>query len=304
MVIQDTRVLDLTRLNRNNYLDEIKFMTQEILGNVKLKDEEVIITYTDKYRIIGNYGNYFTLLNLISPFFKYDKEIDFELVKNFDYGNTDSFAKYFDKIILYFRNTYEIEIGSDIITMIDNLNLISYYLLLYMGITMDLINIVYCMIDHPEFYDIVVNCKIQDLENKTFEEIIEITTHKIDTIEEIIYNIPECCLNPFIRSGSGLNKQQLGQCFGYIGCKPDFYSSVLSVPIDTNFIMGLQNVTEFFINCVGARKSLLTSKTQVKNSGWKLNVPSYSNICRITIRNAGSSLVYINTINIFGKSAA
>lgn len=67
---------------------------------------------------------------------------------------------------------------------------------------------------------------------------------------------PEGELHSFIVSKSGINNKQLCQALGMIGLKPDIDGNVIPVAIDTNYLVGLDNTENYFINCRGTRKAL------------------------------------------------
>ena len=75
-------------------------------------------------------------------------------------------------------------------------------------------------------------------------------------------------IRKLIGAESGINKNQLGEVIGVIGFKPDIRGRVITKPINTSFSKGLQSIDDYYTNAMGARKALITSKTQVRQSGY------------------------------------
>lgn len=75
-------------------------------------------------------------------------------------------------------------------------------------------------------------------------------------------------IRKLIGADSGINKNQLGEVISVIGFKPDIRGRVIPQPINTSFSKGLKTVEDYYTNAMGARKALITSKTQVRQSGY------------------------------------
>ena len=75
-------------------------------------------------------------------------------------------------------------------------------------------------------------------------------------------------IRKLIGAESGINKNQLGEVINVIGFKPDIRGRVITKPINTSFSKGLKSIDDYYTNAMGARKALITSKTQVRQSGY------------------------------------
>lgn len=78
----------------------------------------------------------------------------------------------------------------------------------------------------------------------------------------------------YIKAGAGINQNQWGEVFLNIMYKPDAFGTVIPYPIYRSFAQGLNSVRHLYIDGEGARTALITSKIQVRKSGYfnrKLN---------------------------------
>lgn len=74
-------------------------------------------------------------------------------------------------------------------------------------------------------------------------------------------------LHPYCVSGTGINVKQFTQMASFVGLKPDMKGGVIPVTIKDNFLYGLSNLQNYYINCVGTRKASYTNYTYVRKSG-------------------------------------
>jgi hypothetical protein len=121
----------------------------------------------------------------------------------------------------------------------------------------------------PEFDDYI---QYDQIENK-FNELG-------DRIEEYFVSRKDLELYPFVKSGTGINKKQFTQAIGFIGLKPDIDGNVIPVVIKDNFLNGLSNLENYFINSKGTRKALITNSKQVRRSGYMTRKLSLATIDR------------------------
>lgn len=75
-------------------------------------------------------------------------------------------------------------------------------------------------------------------------------------------------LKPILLSGTGIKDKQLSEFAISGGLKPDLDGNTIPVPIDGNFLIGgLGNVTNYYIDALGGRKSVIMNKTVMGRSG-------------------------------------
>lgn len=115
------------------------------------------------------------------------------------------------------------------------------------------------------------NPKVKELLNFTIPEGLELNDiektvdEHVKAINEILKK-EESVYKPLLLGGA-VNARQLGQTFVNVGLKPDIEGNVIPEPVNTSFIRGLRGRQDFKTCAIGARKALVISHKQVKNSG-------------------------------------
>jgi len=116
------------------------------------------------------------------------------------------------------------------------------------------------------------NPKIKELLNFTIPEGLELNDiektvdEHVKAINEILKK-EESVYRPLLLGGA-VNARQLGQTFVNVGLKPDIEGNVIPEPVNTSFIRGLRGRQDFKTCAIGARKALVISHKQVRNSGY------------------------------------
>lgn len=117
--------------------------------------------------------------------------------------------------------------------------------------------------------------------NERFDEIIhtkldpswqpnEIEAHLDELLNEEleILMTEENILRPILRSGTGIKAKQLSEFSISGGLKPDLSGNTIPQPINSNLVVGgLSNVSNYFIDSIGGRKSLIMNKSVMGKSG-------------------------------------
>jgi hypothetical protein len=89
-----------------------------------------------------------------------------------------------------------------------------------------------------------------------------------DRIENYFKTNMDTELYPFVISDTGINKKQFTQAVGFVGLKPDIDGTIIPVAIEDNYLTGLKNLENYFINSKGTRKALITNSRMVRRSGY------------------------------------
>ena len=110
-------------------------------------------------------------------------------------------------------------------------------------------------------------------ENESFASMIKQIKGNLSKMENKL-KTKDTCYRPLITSGAGFNMKQASQVFNLIGPKPDIFGNLHDKAILTNFVNGLRNETDFFINADNCRKALVTNYTAVKDSGYLTRILS------------------------------
>jgi len=131
------------------------------------------------------------------------------------------------------------------------------------GNTINIYDLITLMNKNKKVRDIVnfsINEKLQ------FADMEESVKKKCDELVNLILN--EKGKNCFKDIVNTVSIRQFQQMFVNISLKPDLYGKIYPTPINTNFMRGMRNERDYFINAMGARKSLITNATYVRNSGY------------------------------------
>jgi len=281
-IISNFKVPEICEFQKlENPFEYLKELEDYIFEDIIRKNEKLVLVvekgeHTEEYRKEVSIGELIVVIILSKPFISNNKKFtsDFML----DFKNINNFVKYFNLIKDYFYQ-FDIDVKYDIGWMIDSIDKYGGEINYRMGMSVSLYSLIK-ICESNERFNYLMNFKIDLKEKYEIEELTALTKAHTDEALNILANTKkDNNLYNFINGKSGINVNQLGQVVSYIGLKPDFFDSVLSIPINTNFCRGYTSVTDYFINSVGARKALLMSKQQVKNAGW-INDPSYSNVCR------------------------
>lgn len=133
------------------------------------------------------------------------------------------------------------------------------------GNSISFTDIVRFAVNSPEinkiFHPVVKDGQFSDIE-KQFKDASK-------AIQEFYSAHPESELYPFFASKTGINLKQATQMMSFNGLKPDVTGNVIPVVVKDNFISGMTNLENYFIDCKGTRLALITNSKYVRRSGLK-----------------------------------
>lgn len=252
------------------YEKEIERVTSLIENDITKRTLKCKIRFTDNIEKEITLGNYLTYLIIYLPFFYFNTEL--EDADYFDVRDINNLESYFDKVIKKFQidndENDDVDIvGEILIEIINKLNHINCVITHNFGPTISLKEMIDIADRNPEFAKILYEPEL-DVSNMTATDITNHTAQISKKVEQIICDDEENTFKYFIKSGSGVNMKQFGQMVGYIGLKPDLKEKIIPRPVNTNFCIGLQTASHFYINAEGCLKALIVSHIQVKNSGY------------------------------------
>ncbi|ALN97898.1 DNA-directed RNA polymerase beta' subunit [Bacillus phage vB_BpuM-BpSp] len=239
---------------------KLKFSnTQEPAEQDFLKNQDLnVVIDGEDYTM--SYGNFLTFLIVTRPFNHFNVKMTEEYL--FDPSDLSSYKDYYTKLLEKFK--YSDKIKELIKDVVGELSIYSADINVTYGNTVSAKLLIDLAKKNKEFRDLLnYNLPNKPLEFNEIEEIINKNLKKIMEILSTTDNV----LNPFIKSGAGINSKQLGQVVSLIGSKPDLFGKIIPYPINTSFLRGL-DVKSYYINALGARKSLITNFKQVRNSGY------------------------------------
>lgn len=258
---------DLNKILKENYEEEKKSIRDFIICDIDHRKEKVSVCIKNEtYEM--TLGNYLTILIMVRPYVKNGIDFDMEelFARNIDITDVNDHVKYFDFIIMKCREN-DIIINETLTAVLDEMTEIVGVINQNYGSSISLKSIIDLAKNNEEFNEIINLTIDTEKSYAEVDDIMKITNDNLRRLVDILKN-EDNILRSYILSKSGINEKQLGQVLSYVSLKPDFNENIIPVPINTSFARGLQNVQEYYINAIGARKALIMSHKQVRSAGY------------------------------------
>ncbi|BDH16422.1 MAG: hypothetical protein [Bacteriophage sp.] len=239
----------------NIFKEDFSVNSRQRMCLVELGDEEFEIALNDLF---------FSLLLITSRIHSEENITKEHFVFNVT-NPKSTLNTYFDKVIEELSNRVDTKtLTQKIGYTIELIAKYTWEINVFCGNTVNIIDIIELLTENPrvkEILDFTVN------ENMQYKEISDIITKMNDELVSIIKNpeSPDTYLKNMIGT---ISIGQFQQVFTNIGLKPDLNDNIIPKPINTSFLRGLRNSTDFFINAVGARKALITNSNEVSKAGY------------------------------------
>lgn len=148
--------------------------------------------------------------------------------------------------------------------LIFNLGRISTDFGIVMGMTMNVESFINVANNNSRFNDIIRTVIDPAMQPSEIESIL----HKLTDEEVDILMSEPNVLQSMLHAGSGIKAKQLAEFSINGGLKPDLSGRTIPMPINSNFLVsGTNSVSGYFIDNVGARKSLIFNKNVMGKSG-------------------------------------
>lgn len=253
--------------NEQHYHMLIKKLEKIILGDFRKRKTIVSVTINDvEYNM--KLSNLYTQLVLLYPFVHiYGDGVipdDFIVIDEIGSFNSSFFNGYCNQIIKFIGLEKKDELNVSLKWVIETLSDISGRCNKMHGTTINIYDIIHLSMTDKEVAEAIRYSIPANLEFKEIEDDIDKNFKKFLNVLEK----HETCYSIYLKSKTGINLKQFCEKLFCIGLKPDLEGMIIPETIDTNFTMGLRNITDFFINACGARKALITSHERVKDSGY------------------------------------
>jgi hypothetical protein len=170
-----------------------------------------------------------------------------------------------EKIVLPFRTSIgNRKLNKVIHDMIFNLGRISTDFNIILGMSMNVETFI-DMANKNEEFNQIIRTKIDDSMQPS--EIESYLTARTERQMEILME-EDNFLKPILRSGTGIKSGQFKEFAVNAGLKPDLDGNTIPIAVNSNFVVGgLGNVTNYYIDSLGGRKSIIMNKTVMGRSG-------------------------------------
>jgi len=170
-----------------------------------------------------------------------------------------------DKIVIPFRrHVNNVKLNKALHDLIFNLSRISTDFNILLGLSINMETFIDVANKNPRFNEII-RTKIPDgMQPKDIENMLDgLMNEQISILCQ-----EDNFLKPILLSGTGIKHKQLSEFAINGGLKPDLDGNTIPTPINSNFIVGgLNNITNYYIDSLGGRKSVIMNKTVMGRSG-------------------------------------
>ena len=272
--------LDLILLlqDEESYSAFLSYLKEMIRGDFSKRRDTVTVSVNSDI-VTMTYGKLLLNLFLARPFMGFEKLFDMDMLYMKDSLSQDDLEKHFNKIIKKFKESGETvdydRLRKDIAFSLNEMSDLSGYLNVSAGTSISFQDFVRISVEDKNMHDAFYH-KIRY--GLSFTEIEKEFANSGKKLIEYFSTHPETELHPFVISGTGINTKQLTQCISFVGLKPDLDGSVIPVAINDNYLVGLSNLENYFINCKGTRKALYTNHKMTRKSGYLTRKLSLCNL--------------------------
>lgn len=168
-------------------------------------------------------------------------------------------------IIPYRERVSNRKLNKIIHDVIFNLSRISTDFNIILGLTTNIESFINVANANPRF-DEIIHTKIDEsMQPRDIEKYL----HDLMVEEINILKAEPNAMQPMLRCGAGIKHKQLAEMSINGGLKPDLSGNTIPIPINSNLVVGgLSNVTNYYIDAIGGRKSLIANKTVMGKSGY------------------------------------
>ena len=246
-------------------------LKQNILSNFESRKQQCVLVVNGK-EFGMTAGKVFLNFMLLSFFVQCGIEIIESDIYQLDYVSEKSLDNYMSYVLARYSEVNEEDykdFRANIVDVLNKLADISAPCNVLIGNSISLNDFIILASTSPEARQIFRPDIPYGLQ---FNEIEALFNEYGKKLKELFINDKDRELHPYFVSGTGLNLKQAVQCFSMVGLKPDMKGGVIPVIIKDNFLYGLSNLQNYYINCVGTRKASYTNYTYVRKSGLTINV--------------------------------
>lgn len=170
-----------------------------------------------------------------------------------------------NKIILPFRTLVGNRVLNKVIhDMIFNLSRISSDFNIILGMSINVETFIDVANRNPRFNEIIRTKIPEEMQPSEIEEYLDnLMREQVKILKE-----EDNFLKPILMSGAGIKEKQLAEFAINGGLKPDLGDHTIPIPINSNFLVGgLGNITNYYLDSLGGRKSVIMNKTVMGKSG-------------------------------------
>lgn len=281
--------------SRQNYARLYLFLYGSIRKDYRYRKNKIGFMFDDG--VIVKMKVRTAIINLIfwKPYVDYNRKITADTLFDTAIICEDAIASKMDFIIDEFRDTVEIDdLCVCLSHIIESLAQIAKDFCKIIGNTIGLRDIIDLANRNPEFNEILHTQYADGTPISDIEKDISVRNMKM---KDIIENDVQSNIRPFLKAGGNVNLGQMSQCLVCIGPRSDIYGNIPPVIINTNFVLGLRNVSDYYLESYACRKSLIANKYQMSDSGYTSRMMDLLSVdsCLVDIEDCGTTA----TVEVF-----
>lgn len=256
---------------KETFYKKLDSYEKRVMEKYSLKDKSINFSLNDiEYEC--SIANMITQMIFFIPFVELGDipANDFVVIETLQKFNKKSLEKYINKIIDFYNDTrceesdYIFDLNMSLKNMMNRLSDLSCPCNIFSGTTINIHDLIELYSENPDFKRLVDETVPEGLEYSEIEKFINRQTKELmDILKD-----KDTCYKPYFVSATGINVKQFKEIIAIIGLKAGLDSNIISYVIQSNYLKGLSNITEFYITSILARKALITSHKRVKDSGY------------------------------------
>jgi hypothetical protein len=259
--------VDFTCIREKDY-ETINSLTEEIfniiLDDVEVRKEKLLCSIDEENFVELSFGQLLIALIAIKALILVERDLttkDFLIIKEQE-DAPKKLKAYFDKVIKEYDGEHNYEVKEMIADCLEQLATYMYKFNEVKGNTINLFDMFKMAREDPELHAIL-NFKIN--EKLQFHDMEESVKQQCNLLVKKIMDHGNNCYADTLKS---VSIRQFQQVFVNISLKPDLYGNIYPKPINTSFLRGMRDDTDYFINAMGARKALIINSSMVRNAGY------------------------------------
>jgi len=250
----------------NMWRKAYNFIYNSVFMDYDKRKNKIMIRFESGDDVVMTYRTFIVNMIFWRPHVVFNKKITIDtLFDTATIGENTQFDK-LDSIIKEFLPDNDvIQVCVVLSRIMELLAKIAEDFCLVMGNTLSLHDILQICDRHSTF-DEILNTKFpDDIAISAAENYIK---EKFDVALHILKNDKEGNIRPFLMAGGNINLGQLSQCIVAVGPRSDIFGNISPVVVNTNFIRGLESVSDYYVESNSAKKSLIANYSQMSDSGY------------------------------------
>jgi hypothetical protein len=247
-------------LHGEEYESFLSELEEWVLADLSRRSEPTVVILSGEPFACEIKNLLFNLV-LLRPFREFKYKVD---VGNwFDGDPRKDLPRYFDEMILFFGESDPKELNIVLSDVIMALSALASRVNLRVATTISSYEIGRAMAENP---------RLEEIARSTFGHIgdfrsIENEQDQMMREAEAILMVSDTSLGDIIRAGA-VNSNQLKQILVGMGPKSDLMGQLVPHLPDTNWLMGLRDVNDYYVAAESGRKVIITSHRSVRQSGY------------------------------------